>query len=185
MEERNANKREISLGENFDVAVNVKGVRVEMRPDGSILTCTDIAVNVLLHANDDAPRAVPKVPEPGTKMKDGTIYAGVSPDTGTALYVLPQDAPLVMKWKEAMQYAANLDAHGHRDWKLPSKTELDMLFENRAKIGGFNETGSIPAGYYWSSSENALNNAWYQRFSGGFQFNVNKNNGLSVRCVRG
>ena len=35
---------------------------------------------------------------------------------------------------------------------MPTKEELNVLFNNRAEIGGFNETGSDPAGWYWSSS---------------------------------
>jgi hypothetical protein len=30
----------------------------------------------------------------GDKMPDGTIYVGISPDTGNAMYTTPADAPL-------------------------------------------------------------------------------------------
>src|SRR5215472_8915218 len=46
-------------------------------------------------------------------MKDGTVYAGISPDTGKAMYVMPDDAPLAMQWKRAMDYAVGLDAFGY------------------------------------------------------------------------
>jgi len=120
----------------------------------------------------------------GDKMPDGTVYAGVSPDTGKAMFATPEDAPLTMKWKAAMKYAKDLDAYGHQDWRVPTKDELNVLFNNRAAIGGFNVTGSNPAGWYWSSSTNDVWDAWAQRFSDGHQFFNYKDLHSSVRCVR-
>ena len=120
----------------------------------------------------------------GDEMPDGTIYAGISPDTNKPMYVAPADASLTMTFNQAQEYAANLDAHGHQDWRLPTEGELALLFNNRAKIGGFNVTGSYPAGWYWSASENYEWNAWAQRFSDGGQSNFSKDNRSSVRCVR-
>jgi hypothetical protein len=34
-------------------------------------------------------------------MPDGTVYAGVSPDTGQPMYTTFDDAPSTMKWKKA------------------------------------------------------------------------------------
>src|ERR1700681_97067 len=36
----------------------------------------------------------------GGKMPDGTIYAGVSPDTGQRMYTTPADAPGAYTWSE-------------------------------------------------------------------------------------
>ena len=80
--------------------------------------------------------------------------------------------------------AANACRSLGADWYLPSQAELNVLYTNRAAIGGFNHSGSIWAGYYWSSSENSSSFARCQRFSDGSQTNHNKLNGLSVRCVR-
>jgi hypothetical protein len=80
--------------------------------------------------------------------------------------------------------AANACRSLGADWYLPSQGELNVLYTNRAAIGGFNLSGSFPAGRYWSSSESTNGYARAQRFSDGTQgFNV-KNDGLSVRCVR-
>jgi hypothetical protein len=49
-------------------------------------------------------------------MKDGTVYAGISPDTGQPMYATPADTPLTMTFSEAVGYADALDAHGHNDW---------------------------------------------------------------------
>ena len=120
-------------------------------------------------------------------MADGTIYAGISPDTGKKIYTTPADAGLTMKWKRAMDYAADLKAHGYQDWRVPTRGELNVLYENRDKgelKGTFNVTGSFPAGWYWSSSEHDSLIAWDQRFSDGNDYWVSKYFASSLRCVR-
>ena len=128
--------------------------------------------------------------EIGDKMADGTIYAGVSPDTGKNMYAMPADAPQGMTLKRAKDYAAKLDAHGHKDWRVPSKAELEVLFDNRLAIGGFNLSGSEWPGLYWSATpytefpKLADQIAWFQRFSDGEQRGKPILDPLSVRCVR-
>jgi hypothetical protein len=128
-------------------------------------------------------------PEIGDKMEDGTIYAGFSPDTGRNMFVTPKDASGVLKWNAAMKYAAELDANGHKDWKLPTKAELDVLYQNRDKgalKGTFDTSGSNPSGWYWSATENPgrPDGAWMERFSDGFRGWVWEGNDASVRPVR-
>lgn len=95
-------------------------------------------------------------PEVGAVMPDGTIYAGVLL-TGAALYVMPQDVRLKMAWEEATQYAAGVDAHGHKDWRLPTLNELLVLYKSRhegALRGTFNENASSDGAHrYWSCTE--------------------------------
>jgi hypothetical protein len=67
---------------------------------------------------------------------------------------------------------------------VPTKDELNVLFNNRAAIGGFNETGSIPSGLYSSSSENNYFSAWGQKFSDGYQNYDYLDARMSVRLVR-
>ena len=128
----------------------------------------------------------PPPPEPkiGDKMPDGTVFAGISPDTNKPMYATPADASLTMKFNEAQEYAAKLDAHGHKDWRVPTKAELKVLFNNRAAIGGFDISGSNPVGWYWSAASLNLWNGWVQRFSDGYQFHTNRENQSVVRCVR-
>jgi len=132
-------------------------------------------------ANANEAPAEPKV---GDKMPDGTVFAGISPYTNKPMYATPADASLTMKFNEAQEYATKLDAHGHKDWHVPTKAELNVLFNNRAAIGGFNVTGSNPAGWYWSASPGYLWYAWDQRFSDGYQNFNDKGNHSAVRCVR-
>jgi hypothetical protein len=124
------------------------------------------------------------IPQPGDKMTDGTVYAGTSPDTGKPMYTTPKDAPLTYTFNQAKEYAANLDAHGHRDWRAPTKSELHVLFQNRAAIAGFYEGMSHPRGWYCSSSEGKNDDAWDQLFTDGYQFVSPKQVQSSLRCVR-
>ena len=68
--------------------------------------------------------------------------------------------------------------NGKTDWHLPSKDELNQLYTQRAKVGGFS------AGWYWSSSESWTSFAWAQRFSDGTQGESTKNSTFNVRPVR-
>jgi hypothetical protein len=127
----------------------------------------------------------------GEKMKDGTIYAGISPDTGKPMYVTPADAPLTYTFNQAQKYAAKLEAHGHKDWRAPTTEELNVLFENQAAIGGFKVTvidGVIVASddeaeWYWSSTRDGTG-AWGQRLSDGYQDLHYRGYHSSLRCVR-
>jgi hypothetical protein len=79
-------------------------------------------------------------------------------------------------------YAAGLarayTGGGYSDWYLPSQFELNKLYINRAAIGGFG------TGDYWSSSEDDMNNAWAQSYSGAGGFNWWKSMWYCVRAVR-
>lgn len=66
-------------------------------------------------------------------------------------------------------------------WCVPSKDELNVLYENLTQIGNFS-TSTNP--YYWSSSESSSNYAWFQNFSDGYQNYPNKTyTNTRVRCV--
>ena len=122
----------------------------------------------------------------GGKKPDGTVYAGFSPDKNHDLYTTPADAPDVYTWAEADEYCKTLSASGHRDWRIPSLIELGVEFNNRADIGGFNETGRVQnaLGFYWSSLQVGEENAWARRFNDGLHENISKDDHLLLRCVR-
>jgi hypothetical protein len=100
------------------------------------------------------------------------------------MYTTPADAPGIYSLDAASTYCSALYAHGHQDWRVPSKGELTVLFNNRTAIGEFDVSGSDPAGWYWSASQLGEWNAWGQRFSDAGQDFTNKDNPSSVRCVR-
>lgn len=103
----------------------------------------------------------------GGRRADGTIFVGVSPDSGRALFIKPADITLTMTFNQAQDHADGLVAHGHNDWRLPTKNELKMIFDNRAAIGGFDKSGLL--GWFWSISQDTSFSAWCQRFSDGKQ----------------
>ena len=188
-----ADGSEIDLGNDLgDVHVDANGIHVEIRREGYIVAYVDGGLPVICEPARVAESyhrafAGSPYPSPGDAMPDGTIFAGISPDTDKPMYTTQADAPLTMKWGAAMQYADGLDAHGHQDWRMPTKGELNMLWENRDKgklKGTFNETSSERAGWYWSSAEFDIFNARAQRFSDGTQDWNYKGFVSSLRCVR-
>jgi len=59
----------------------------------------------------------------------------------------------------AARVCGDLVLGGYSDWYLPSKDELNQLYINRVAVGGFANS------YYWSSTEDNINDAWRQSFS--------------------
>ena len=79
-----------------------------------------------------------------------------------------------MRWDAAKKACADIGD----GWRLPTKDELNILYENKDKIGGF-------ANYYWSSTESDSNTAWFQDFDEGYQGYGDKASLTSyVRAVR-
>jgi len=80
----------------------------------------------------------------------------------------------------AADLCANLVLGGYSDWFLPSKDELNLMYENLkvAEVGDFADFS------YWSSSEYNASGAWNQHFSGGSQNPNGKNGTERVRAVR-
>ena len=79
-----------------------------------------------------------------------------------------------MDWDEAMKACADLGD----GWRLPTKEELNILYENKDKIGGFDSN------YYWSSTEGDNNGAWWQYFGDGQQNLSYKTDNCYVHLVR-
>jgi len=78
----------------------------------------------------------------------------------------------------AAVYCDSLSYGGFIDWFLPSKNELNQMYDNKTTIGGFSSVA------YWSSSESAASTAWSQNFSTGTQTSVSKSTASYVRPVR-
>lgn len=69
----------------------------------------------------------------------------------------------------------------YSDWYLPSKKELNLLWNESRAVGGFDSS------CYWSSSEyldNGSNGAWCQSFRNGYQDFHDKSFTHSIRAVR-
>lgn len=68
------------------------------------------------------------------------------------------------------------------EWYLPSKLELDLIYENLRKSGKI-----VSDAWHWSSSQCNDYFAWHQRFSDGHQYGINnygKIDSYVVRAVR-
>ncbi len=127
-----------------------------------------------------------EAPARGSVVQDGTVSAGKSPGTNRAMYTTREDAPGEYTWDGAMQYCAVLRASGHKDWRVPTREELEVLFNNRAAIAEFGANGSPPVGWYWSSSQTSNRLlAWAEHFSDGDKGYDDKEFFSSLRCVRG
>lgn len=68
----------------------------------------------------------------------------------------------------------------YTDWFLPSRDELDLMYENLKKNG----TGQFADGYYYSSSESDAYDAWGQSFNSGYQDGYYSCSGSHVRPAR-
>lgn len=84
------------------------------------------------------------------------------------------------------EYAANvcavLNYGGYDDWFLPSKDELNLMYQNLKSQG----LGGFFGGNYWSSSEDDADDAWEHNLNTGNQGNSSNNRGSThrVRPVR-
>ena len=79
-----------------------------------------------------------------------------------------------MTWDNAKAACAKLG----KGWRLPTKDELNVMYKNKDRIGGFADN------YYWSSTELEVNFAWNQYFGSGGQSKESKVNSSYVRAIR-
>jgi hypothetical protein len=110
----------------------------------------------------------------------GTSISGTSTGIGTGA---ANTAAIVAGCSEsgiAARICNNLVLNGYSDWFLPSKDELNLMYQNLklAGIGGFADDD------YWSSSEGSSSYAWIRSFIDGYQYSNYKDDGSRVRAVR-
>jgi len=68
--------------------------------------------------------------------------------------------------KFAAKFVDEFSANGKSDWFLPSRDELDVVYNASITVGA-PKVLPVP---YWTSSENSAKYAWYQLFQDGTQF---------------
>ncbi len=82
-------------------------------------------------------------------------------------------------WDLAASACANYSGGIYGDWYLPSKYELDLLYQQKDAVGGFSESS------YWSSTQFNGSYAWSQYFGNGFQgYDTTWNHWFCVRAIR-
>ena len=123
----------------------------------------------------------------------GTIVGGTA--TATAIGTGESNTEIIVSafgyaepYEGKSDYAAKLcadlvvskDGVEYDDWFLPSKDELNLMYENlkRNNLGGFSDL------YYWSSSEYDALIACYQYFLNGYQIIDYRYSNNRVRPVR-
>jgi hypothetical protein len=80
--------------------------------------------------------------------------------------------------KVCSDYSVTVGGVNYGDWYLPSKYELNLLYQQKDVVGGFSLYE------YWSSTEQDASNAWFQFFDSGVQDYYFKISTYSVRAVR-
>jgi len=124
--------------------------------------------------------AAPSDQSTGSQWYNGSYI--ITGATGTAIGTGKSNTTRIIQAQGEGGYAAklcdDLVLNGYSDWYLPSKDELNILYQNKNLIGGFTTD------YYWSSSENDTNDAWYQYFYIGNQNYLYKYCTYRVRAVR-
>src|SRR5947209_4395363 len=96
----------VVLNGGGDITVKIGTASVDIHADGRIEAhtandvdaYTDGAVHVHHAANDRNQANAAADPSVGDRKPDGTVYAGVSPETGQAMYSTPGDARFTTLW---------------------------------------------------------------------------------------
>lgn len=151
-------------------------------------------------------------PTPGTVCKDGSVYAGLSPDGNVRMFIAASDETASLQWgtvltlrslhsnitgqsnttaligygpglHPAADSCVNKSAHGYADWYLPARHELAVLWD---MINIHGVSAGLTNNWYWSSSE-ATGSGEHGRIlhlgTGDITTDV-KTNSYPVRCVR-
>lgn len=123
--------------------------------------------------------------KPGLSMEDGTVYGGISPETGKPMFVAPKIDGLKLPFNEAVHYSQKFEFNGKNDFRPASAKEMAVLSKNRNK-------GALKRMFdgedrFWTST--ALPHlpfmAVCHRFSDGQQDHGPRTKPMAVALVRG
>lgn len=112
----------------------------------------------------------------------GGYVIDISPDGKHGVVASMRDQSTNDQWFTADARVADATNHdlvgqNFRDWRLPSKYELNLMYQDRVAL---NMTSNI----YWAYSRADNDNSWAQNFSDGTQFIQNNRVRSYIRCVR-
>ena len=117
----------------------------------------------------------------------GTLISGAD---GTAIGTGAQNTTDIEAgcsfYGTAADICANLVLSGYTDWFLPSRDELNLMYQNigHGNVLGLGNVGGFATNYYWSSTEVGVFTAWGQYFYNGSQYDFGKDTNGFVRAVR-
>ncbi|MEM7105498.1 MAG: hypothetical protein AAF502_20340 [Bacteroidota bacterium] len=112
----------------------------------------------------------------GDILPDGSMIFHIDSNGQNGLTTQTEDLGW-LKWDEAV-IACKKNGD---EWRLPTKDELNMIYNN-LHIKGL---GNLEDGSYWSSTEGGdFDTAWDQYFEGGFQSELEKDYIRLARAVR-
>lgn len=123
-----------------------------------------------------------------TQAKGSGLYAGKANNTliiSAHLFIGDDENIYAARLCNELEIIENSVTYG--DWYLPSKYELNLMFQNRSVI---NTTASANGGesfvsdVYWSSTEHSSQNVWILDFSNGQETNIFKSFENNVRAIR-
>lgn len=97
--------------------------------------------------------------------KQGVVYI-VTPDGKHGKMVSINQAPSQMNWSDAISWCNSLG----NGWRLPTKDELLVIYENRAVLNAILAAvgDTIPYDWHWSSEECSSDYAWYVNMRDGY-----------------
>lgn len=101
------------------------------------------------------------------RLPDGTVFAGLSPDTGAVLHALPGDESphpfdfCLIRGTDIAALARQARHCGHADWRIPSPAELQLMYQDRELMRGFG------GDWYWTSCQTSPGTRMAIRFSDG------------------
>ncbi len=87
-----------------------------------------------------------------------------------------------LNWYDAMMYCQLLVIDNKNDWRLPTKDELNDIYDTKNDI--YHSENDFVCAYYWSSTEYGGGFAEGQYLSDGVQYSRYKNYSYYVRPVR-
>ncbi|GLR18238.1 Lcl C-terminal domain-containing protein [Portibacter lacus] len=119
----------------------------------------------------------------GLSAEQGGYIFWVSADGKHGLVAETENQSTFASWHEAQDFISDPDNHSadgdeFRDWRMPTKYELNEMYLQKVAIGDFFNS------FYWSSTGADAENAWGQFFGNGAQNFFKHNNGFFVRAVR-
>ncbi len=88
--------------------------------------------------------------------------------------ISPKEYEKLLNWYDSKLYC-ELIIDNKNDWRLPTKEELNEIYNSENDFDG---------AYYWSSTPHYENHAWSQHFANGYHGNYTKFASLYVRPVR-